>query len=256
MTDKQLKANKANAQKSTGPKTPEGKRRSSLNASRHYLTGKIHIATPEESAAFDKHCKAYHETLAPLGIIESDLAQEIAEDRWRLKRARSLENSVFALGHEAHADSMNSGNPQVDAALAEGQTWIDQAKNLQLLTLYENRIRRAIEKNTVQLEAMQAKRKEAFLNARLEAIKLSQLAEEEGEAYDPTPDFTPASDHGGFIFSAPEIERVMDRRDRLDRAWSAGIGESYPLPDDEDVSDDEDFPDDDGRPQEDEPQAA
>ncbi len=65
MTDKQRKANRANAQKSTGPKTPEGKRRSSLNASRHYLTGKIHIATPEESTAFDKHCKAYHETLAP-----------------------------------------------------------------------------------------------------------------------------------------------------------------------------------------------
>ena len=29
-----------------------------------------------------------------------ELAQEIAEDRWRLKRARSLENSIFAEGHQ------------------------------------------------------------------------------------------------------------------------------------------------------------
>jgi hypothetical protein len=233
MTDKQRAANQTNAKKSTGPRTPEGKRRSSLNGRRHSLTGKIHIATPEESEVFDKHCKAYHEALAPLGIIESDLAQEIAEDRWRLKRARSLENSVFALGHHTHAEAMDSGNPQIDAALAEGKTWIEQAKNLQLLTLYENRIRRAIEKNTAQLEAMQAKRKEAYAKAQRDAIRLAQLAESEEEAYNPAADFEPARDHGGFVFSASELARVVDRRDRLDRAWSVGSVED----DDEDYSD-------------------
>ena len=224
MTDKQLEANRANAQLSTGPKTPEGKRRSSLNASRHQLTGKIHIATPEESEVFDKHCRAYHEALAPLGIIESDIVQEIAEDRWRLKRARSLENSVFALGHETHIDTMNAGSPQVDAALTEGKTWIEQAKNLQLLTLYENRIRRAIEKNTAQLQALQAERKAAFISARGDAIRLSQLAEAEGETYDPATDFEPAREHGGFIFSATEIARIIDLRKRLHRAHEIGAG--------------------------------
>jgi hypothetical protein len=240
MTDKQLAANRANAQKSTGPKTPEGKRRSSLNASRHQLTGKIHVSTLEDSAAFDKHCSAYHEALAPIGIIESDLAQEIAEDRWRLKRARSLESSVFALGHQNHADAADSGDPQLDAALAEGQTWIEQAKSLQLLTLYENRIRRAIEKNTVQLEVLQAKRKTAFLKARTDAFKLSQLAEAEGETYDPAADFEPANDHGGFIFSAPEIERTIDRRNRLHRAWEIGAGSpGFELEPEEEAEEDE-----------------
>ncbi len=239
MSSKKLEANRANAQLSTGPRTEDGKRRSSLNATRHSLTGKIHIATPEESAAFNKHCKAYHEALAPVGILESDLAQEIAEDRWRLKRARSLENSVFAHGHHAHADSMNSGHPQVDAALAEGKTWVEHAHNLQLLTLYENRIRRAIEKNTAQLQAMQAERKEVYLKARNEAIRLVELAQTEGETYNPGADFTPASEYGGFVFSAAEIARVVDRRDRLDYAWlvtssrnpktmAAGHGETSP----------------------------
>ncbi len=247
MTDKQLAANRANAQKSTGPKTPEGKRRSSLNASRHYLTGKIHVATLEDSAAFEAHCGAYLEALAPVGIIESDLAREIAEDRWRLKRARSLEHSVFALGHQTHAEAADSGDPHLDAALAEGQTWIEQAKSLQLLTLYENRIRRAIEKNTVQLEAMQAKRKAAFVNARTEAIRLAQLAEAEGEPYyDPAADFEPASDHGGFIFSTPEIERTIDRRNRLHRAWKLGAGSpGFELEPEEDSEEDE-FSEEDG----------
>ena len=52
MTDQQLEANRANAQLSTGPKTPEGKRRASLNSYRHGLSGQIHIATPEETAVF------------------------------------------------------------------------------------------------------------------------------------------------------------------------------------------------------------
>ena len=225
MTEKQLEANRANAQLSTGPKTPEGKRRSSLNARRHSLTGKIHIATPEESQAFDQHCKAYHAELAPVGILESDLAQEIAEDRWRLKRARSLENSIFAQGHHDHADSTNSGNQQVDAALAEGKTWVEQARNLQLLTLYENRIRRAVEKNTVQLEAMQAKRKQAHNTAQHEAIRLWQLAEAEGKTYSPDEDFTPSRDHGGFVFSTPEIARAINRKERSDRAWLFASGQ-------------------------------
>jgi hypothetical protein len=40
MTAAQLAASRANAQLSTGPRTEEGKRRSSLNAFRHGLTAK------------------------------------------------------------------------------------------------------------------------------------------------------------------------------------------------------------------------
>jgi hypothetical protein len=66
---------------------------------------------------------------------------------------------------------------------------------------------------------MQAKREKAHSEAQYEAIKLSQLAEAEGEVYDPADDFVPAREHGGFVFSAPDLARVVDRRDRLDRAW-------------------------------------
>jgi hypothetical protein len=53
----QFAANQANALRSTGPTSPEGKRRTRLNAYRHGLTGQIRPRTAAEQAAFDAHCK-------------------------------------------------------------------------------------------------------------------------------------------------------------------------------------------------------
>jgi hypothetical protein len=203
---------------STGSRTEVGKRRANLHAIRHSITGRVHIATPEESAAFDKHCRTYHEALQPAGLLEPQLVQEIAEDKWRLKRIRTIEDSIFAQGHHDHVDELPSGNPEVDAALAEGKTWIEQARSLQLLTLYESRIRRAIEKHTAEFKAMQAEPKAAHAQAQREAIALSQLATSEGHVYQPEADFIPPFDYGGFVFSPQEIARVIDREDRLKRA--------------------------------------
>jgi hypothetical protein len=203
---------------STGPRTPEGKRRSSLNASRHCLTGQIVIFTQEESVAFDKHCAALRNSLAPIGDQETELAQAIAEDRWRLKRARALENSIFAQGHQDHVGDSDSGNPEVDAALAQASTWKEQARNLQLLTIYEQRINRSIEKATIRLEAIQSLRRAAFEKARTEALLLTDLAQSKGELYDPTPDFPPTHYFGEFVYASAEILRLLSRQNRLEEA--------------------------------------
>src|SRR5580658_9891413 len=86
-SDDQIAANIASAQKSTGPTTEKGKHRTRLNAYRHGLTGQICVVAPEEQAAFDKHCDAIRSSLKPVGALETDLAQCIAEARWRINRA-------------------------------------------------------------------------------------------------------------------------------------------------------------------------
>src|SRR5580698_4086185 len=101
--------------RSTGPKTPEGKRRCRLNAYRHGLTGQLCVFAPEEQQAYEKHCKVVHEALAPVGDFERDLAQSIADDGWRLKRARAIEASTFAIGTHEHAAD-NTGHPEIDSA--------------------------------------------------------------------------------------------------------------------------------------------
>src|SRR6202161_4923464 len=102
----QLTANIANAQHSSGPKTEKGKHRTRLNAYRHGLTGQICLLTTDEHQAFDQHCTGIRESLAPVGALEIELAQSIAEDHWRLKRARAIETGIFALGQQGALGSL------------------------------------------------------------------------------------------------------------------------------------------------------
>jgi hypothetical protein len=235
MTAAQLAACRENAQLSTGPTTVAGKKRASLNAYRHGLTGQIIMHTPmsaqakplcavgKDEQAFKKHCVGIREALAPVGALEQDLAQAIAEDRWRLNRARALENSIFALGQGEHLLQDSDHHPEIDAAFAQGRTWMTHAHELHLLTTYENRIRRSVEKNTAELRALQAERKAAIAKAEQEAEALVRLAKAEGGDYDPADDFPPESQPLGFVFSRPAIERQIERRDRLVRANLASL---------------------------------
>ncbi len=226
MTAPQLTANRANAQLSTGPQTPEGKQNSSRNSFRHGLCGKIHAASPEDQEAFQLHCGLILEALAPVGTLEQELAQAIAEDQWRLKRARALENAIFAQGFDSQLHEDGNAGDEVDVALAAGQTWIEQARNLQLLTLYEQRINRVLVRNTADLEAKQAIRKAAHAQAVKEAMVFTEFAQFKGEVYDPLPDFPDPEDHGGFVYSSAEIVRLIHRSNRFGEAvsWRATRG--------------------------------
>jgi hypothetical protein len=217
MTEAQLTANRENAKHSAGPRTAEGRKRSSLNAFRHGLTGQIIVQTPEDQEAFKKHCDGIREALVPAGALEIVLAQTIAEDYWRLNRARALENTILALGQSEHLPPDGSYS-ELDAALAQARAWMDHSRQLQLLTTYENRIRRSVEKNTAELNALQTQRKAAVAKAEKEAEALVRLAEAEGGDYDPASDFPPESQPIGFVFSRPAIQRQIERSQRLGRA--------------------------------------
>src|SRR5579862_2904557 len=86
LSDKQLAANRANAQLSSGPKSEDGKRRSSLNARRHNLTGQVTSMTEEDRIAHDAFSASIIKAMAPEGALELQLAQRIATDSWRLNR--------------------------------------------------------------------------------------------------------------------------------------------------------------------------
>ena len=237
MSRSRLTTNRANEQLSTGPRTEEGEKRSSLNAFRHGLTGQIVIHTPDQQA-FQKHCDAIRESLAAVGALETTLAQSIAEDYWRLNRARALENSIFTLGLQDHSDPA-AGNPEVDAAFAQGRTWIEQARNLQLLTTYEQRIRRSIEKNTAELRTLQTARKAGVEQAEEKARLLVQLAEYEakrGRNYDPSNDFPPESQRSGSFFRSPRSLRHLESDKRLKQAREIDL-RGYLRSDDEESDD-------------------
>jgi hypothetical protein len=159
ISDKQLEANRANALLSTGPKTDAGRKRSSMNALRHGITGQVTTMSDEDRAAHDKLSSALIKDLAPEGAMEIQLAQRIATDSWRLNRISAVEDNLFALGQLQHGGQTCPDAPQLDDALTMAHTYTQESKQLQLLSLYEQRINRAIQKNLALLRSLQATRK-------------------------------------------------------------------------------------------------
>ena len=98
ISERQLEANRRNALRSTGPKTIEGKSNSSRNNLRHGLTGHMNILPTEDREAHDTFCNELHNSLKPETPMEHQFAHAVAEDSWRLNRARAIENNMFALG--------------------------------------------------------------------------------------------------------------------------------------------------------------
>jgi hypothetical protein len=93
-TQKQIKANRQNAQKSTGPKSDEGKAAVSQNAVKHGLFADS-IVYGENLADYEAfHSKMFDE-LAPAGVVELVLAERAANLAWRLKRAERMQNQVI-----------------------------------------------------------------------------------------------------------------------------------------------------------------
>ena len=220
ISEAKLAANRRNGALSHGPVTEAGKRRSSLNGYRNGLNGQIVCSTPEELAAFTSFCSEIQNELAPIGAIERFYAKSVAENMYRLEKARSLEMGMFANGHREHVDEMQSGHPEADTALAASRTFLEQANAFKLLSGYESKIMRALEKHQAQLKTLQTERKAAYEKAAEQATQFVELAEAMEETYEPGEDFTPASAYGGFAFSEDEILR---RRERLAHLRAARI---------------------------------
>ncbi len=214
ITEKQLEANRCNAQKSTGPRTIAGQANSSRNNLRHGLTGHINLLPTEDRAAHDAFCTELIDSFNAETPMESQLAQSIAEDSWRLNRARAIENNMFALGH-------GHQHREARIALADAETFQTQAAAFNLLSLYEQRINRNLQRNMKLLRELQAERKTQHDQAMEQAKLLAQLNLMKGLPYQP--------EQNGFVFSQPEINRAIDRDNRLEAARLAAMPPSSPI---------------------------
>jgi len=94
-TLKQIKANRRNALKSTGPITPAGKQIVSQNAIQHGLLTASPVVFPEEQPAFDYLAESVKYEYAPDGVREHLLIERMIDCLWRLQRASRIETGIF-----------------------------------------------------------------------------------------------------------------------------------------------------------------
>jgi hypothetical protein len=160
-TAAQIAANQANSQHSTGPKTEEGKAKSSLNAVKTGLTGRTVLLPGDDVEAYRHHLASLEAHYQPATDAEKLLVQSIADTEWRAARIPSLEAGIYALGRLEFASLVEHDDPAVRPALADAKTFLVYQRQLNNLTLQENRLRRQREKDIAELRQLQAEREAA-----------------------------------------------------------------------------------------------
>jgi hypothetical protein len=205
---KDLKAKK-------GPSSPEAKDRVKYNALRHGFTGQVLIMTPEEHEKFAGFVKGIMTDLAPVGTLETFLANSMAEEAWRLNQIRARCTNLSAIGDFDGAGNKyrlmegqdSSEAPQIETAVTDTVVARDLSKEFALMSLYGQRTQRAFEKYKKELTELQAKRKADEAAELDEARLLFQLADSQGLTYDPKED--------GFVFSLQRIKAHAERHHKL-----------------------------------------
>lgn len=163
LSPSQLQANRANALKSTGPRSSEGKTVSARNALKHGLRSREIVLMGVESAPdFEAFRESFYRRFAPVDPVELSLVDRIAAAEWRLRRVRRIETATFvdtlrdAGVHEILDDPEHAEGPE--SYEVESQILHDafgQATcRLDRLYHYEAQLERSIERSIRQLERL------------------------------------------------------------------------------------------------------
>jgi hypothetical protein len=181
-TEAQVVANRRNANKSTGPRTPEGKTAVSQNAVKHGLLAQADVIRGEDREEFELYREEMFWELEPVGTMECRLAERIVSLAWRLRRAERIANEAFdALLAKASplarltqslrsrgADQRADDPDGCDADLALGRTVVrdfSSARVLDRMLMYERRIESSLYRTMAQLQKLRRAEKPEVLHA-------------------------------------------------------------------------------------------
>jgi hypothetical protein len=149
----QIDANRANARKSTGPRTDEGKQRVAQNATRHGLFSRSIILPgedPEELAALHD---GFYARLKPADALERAYVDRIVYAAWKLARVPRAEAE-----HAEHC-FRHIANKDVPEDLAGGALWYDIGA-CDHYTRYQITLERQMDRSLNELRKLQKERRE------------------------------------------------------------------------------------------------
>jgi hypothetical protein len=170
-TKAQVKANRKNSKKSTGPRSRKGKAAVAQNAVTHGLCAAEAVIRGEDPEDFEDFRAELLAELAPVGVVESILAERAASLSWRLQRAERIQNQAIDHAIEQKVtnpvpksirflDCEAQGIPLTDARRTSGHLPLGRIVNsdwpvykmLERLSLYERRIESSLFRTLKELE--------------------------------------------------------------------------------------------------------
>jgi len=165
-TEKQIKANRENAKKSTGPKTEKGKAIVRYNALKHGLLSKeVLLEGEDEKSLMGLRRKLYRE-LKPISELELMLVDRIVANIWRLRRVLEVERNTMEWEKETEFE--NTYNFAFDESTDEKRREVSTRKSIRKMIVnesiekllrYETSIERGIYRALHELQRIQSARK-------------------------------------------------------------------------------------------------
>ena len=174
-TQKQIDANRRNAQKSTGPKTDQGKSIVAQNAVTHGFTANKPLIPGEDPTAYDTFKTNLLKELNPQGPAESMLADRIIDLSWRLKRSGRLHIAAYHVFAEGSSGILPESETPANPELSIGRIAVrDFAGDrvFERLLIHERRIENSLYRTITELQRLQ------FIRTKYQSLIM------DGEDYD------------------------------------------------------------------------
>ncbi len=165
----QIEANRLNARKSTGPRTVQGKARVSQNGIRHGFTARQDVIKGESQDQFDAHREEVLAELAPIGRMETALAERVASLMWRLKRAERFQNeSIDTLMEKLNSGPLAKLTQRLEGRADGGEDGLtlgrvavkdfSNARVIEKLLMYERRLEHSLYRTLAELQQLRLMR--------------------------------------------------------------------------------------------------
>jgi len=213
-TKAQIKANRENAKKSTGPRTEEGKARVSLNALKHGLLARDAVLPEEDPAEFDRQLRDLEHDLRPENSLEFELVRQIADAQWRMRRLVRIETAFLSGAIEAQRQHEEIFHPGKIQPGREGETQLlgagllNRTQALLHLARYDAHLSRRYYRAIAELGRLRKLERAAEQYRENKTTKQSQYPEpyEESAQYNPPPGPQGPPPTGGGPYSRPPPE--------------------------------------------------
>jgi hypothetical protein len=182
-SEARIAANRLNAQKSTGPRTAEGKAVVAQNAVKHGLPAREGVLRGEDGEEFARHRETLLEELNPTGALEVILAARIVDLTWRLRRAAQDQNETFGALYDRHTAGAPEPAEPVQRGATLGRMILEDYSAgavLERLLRYERRIEGSLLRNLSELRRVHDQRRKADGEA---AGTLARWREEDDRAW-------------------------------------------------------------------------
>jgi hypothetical protein len=206
VSNAQIRANQANSTFSTGPQSPEAKRKVSLNPIKHGYAGIACFIPAHEQEDYEKHFQQFRADYKPKGKTEQFLVQSLAQLSWSVEQIRATATSLMSLLGTQHAP-FETGDDSMTFNLAQAANIGNHLKELNLLGIYEQRKLRLFNTTLRELTELQKQRKLQETEELTEAAQIRKAAKKAFQPWQPEQD--------GFACSIEEIDSYISRSERL-----------------------------------------